>query len=172
MEWGARVKAGCMAILTLFGYGCAAPAGQWETLPPRREIYQPSVFAHRMVSQDVEMFWSCSRPQPSLIRVDGIAKNIGSGEVHLLGMELHDVDRLTERMLQSAEGVSDLILHPDLFSPFEMELQPASANGWVDLLYTYRIISSGSIKTTTTDKQLLTHDMCTATQHANTVTSP
>ncbi len=118
------------------------------------------------------MFWNCSRPQPSLIRVDGIAKNIGRGEVHLLGMELHDVDRLTERILHSAEGVSDLILHPDVFSRFQMELQPASANGRVELLYTYRIISIGIIKTTTTDKQFLTHDTCSVTQHPNTVTSP
>jgi hypothetical protein len=172
MAFGARVKAGFLAILTLIGSGCAAPAGQWETVRPRPEAYRPSVFAHRMVAEDVEMFWSCSRPQPSLIQVDGIAKNIGKGEVHLLGMELHDVDRLTERMLHSAEGVSDLILHPDRFSPFEMELQPASANGRVDLLYTYRIISMGIIRTTTTDKHLLTHDMCSATQHPNSVTSP
>ncbi len=167
MTCGARGKAGLMVVLSLIAFGCARPARQWETLMPRPATYQPVAFAHRIVSEDVEIFWNCSRPQPSLLRVDGIAKNDGKGEVHLLQLELHDVDRLTGTILQSASAVSDIILHPDIFSPIQVELQPATAEGQVDLLYTYRITSLGIIQTTNTDKEIMARDACSATQYPN-----
>ena len=171
MTCRARLKAGFVAILTVIGSGCTTPVGQWQTLLPRPETYTPSAFAHRLVSQDVEIYWSCSRPQPTLLRVDGIAKNIGKGEVRLLQMELHDVDRQTGVILQSGTAVPDISLHPDNFSPVQVELQPPTANGQVDMLYTYRITSIGILKTTNMNKEHTARDVCSAEQHPNTVQS-
>ncbi len=169
MTCEAEFKAGFVAALALFLWGCAAPTGQWQTVLPEPAKYQPAAFTHRTISPDVEMYWNCSRPRQSLIRVDGIAKNVGKGEVHLLEMELHDVDRATGNILQSGSAVSDFILHPDIFSPVQVELQPATGDGQVDMLYTYRITSVGIIQTTNTDKEFTAQDVCSATQHPNPV---
>ncbi len=167
MAYGAKLKAGFVAALVLIGWGCSAPSGVWQTVAPQQEAYRLSGFAHRMVSQDVEVYWNCSRPRPTLLRLDGISKNIGKGEVHLLGMELHDVDRQTSNVLQSGAAVSDVILYPDIFSPVQVEVQPATADGQIDLLYTYRITSVGILKTAYTDKEFVAHDVCAATQYPN-----
>ena len=167
MAYRAALKVGFVAILFLTGWGCTAPAGEYRTVLPRPVTYQAAAFAHRMVSPDMELYWSCARPQPRLVRVDGIAKNIGRGEVHLLELELHDVDRQTGSILQSGAAVSDIILHPDIFSAVQVEVQPATADGQIDLLYTYRITSVGIIKTSNIDKEFQAHDICAATHHPN-----
>ncbi len=171
MEYGAKLKAVFVAVPILTGWGCAALTGQWQTVLPQPEARRPSAFAHRMISENVELYWSCSRPTPSRIQVDGIAKNTGKGEVHLLQMELHDVDRRTGDILQSGVAASDTILHSDRFSPFQLDLQPATADGRVDLLDAYRITSIGIIKTTYMDKEFTARDVCSLTQHPNPVSS-
>ncbi len=160
---------GFVVALILILWGCAPRTEQWQTVLPGSATYQPATFTHRTISPNVEMYWNCSRPRPSLIRVDGITKNIGKGEVHLLEMELHDVDRATGNIPQSGSAVSDIILHPDIFSALQVELQPATADGQVDMFYTYRITSVGIIQTTNTDKEFTAQDVCSATQHPNPV---
>ncbi len=167
MSREAKSRAGFVAALTLVLWGCAAPTEQWQTVLPQPATYQPATFTHRTISPDVEMYWNCSRPRASLVRMDGIAKNVGKGVVHLLEMELHDVDRATGTILQSGSATSDIILHPDIFSPVQLELQPATADGQVDMLYSYRITSVGIIQTTNTDKEFTARDVCSASQHPN-----
>ncbi len=102
-------------------------------------VYPPDVYAHRVASSHVVLFWNCSRPEPNLLRFEGVAQNPWSPqEVRFLELELVGVDG-QDRVVAEAKGAAqDILIHTNETSPFRMDLRTAGSEARFDLFYQYR----------------------------------
>ena len=120
------------ALLALALGACALPAA-------RPSPYPPDAYAHRVASSHVVLYWNCHRPEPGILRVEGVAQNPWSSqEVRFLEAELVGVDS-RERTVSHAKGAAqDILIRTNQFSPFQMELRAAGSEVRFDLYYEYR----------------------------------
>jgi len=102
-------------------------------------VYPPDVYAHRVASSHVVLYWNCSRPEPTLLRFEGVAQNLWSAqEVRFLELELVGVDG-QDRVVAEANGAAqDILIHTNQISPFRLDLRTTGNEGRVDLFYQYR----------------------------------
>ena len=157
-------------LLALALGACASPAAQPAPYPP-------DAYAHRVASSHVVLYWNCHRPDPGILRVEGVAQNPWSSqEVRFLEIELVGVDS-RERTVSHAKGAAqDILIHTNQFSPFRMELRPAGSEVRFDLYYEYRFQDVemearlarplvGAPRLLAQTQRFLARDACSETQH-------
>ena len=131
------MRAGCM-LLALTLAACASEGAlQFREVQPA--VYPPDVFAHRVASAHVLLYWNCTRPEQNLLRLDGVAHNEWSSqeikflEFDLVGMDSHD------RIVSEAKAEArDMLLFTNQMTPFQLELRTAGTEVRFDLFYQYR----------------------------------
>lgn len=157
-------------LLALTLSACASPAER----PP---LYSPGTYAHRVASSHLVLYWNCVRPEPGILRVEGVAQNPWSSqEVRFLEIELVGVDG-RERTVSHAKGAAqDILIHTNQVSPFRMELRPAGSEVRFDLYYEYRFqdvemearLSGphvGAPRLLAQTQRFLARDACSEAQH-------
>jgi hypothetical protein len=97
-----------------------------------------TVFPHRVSTTHVTLYWDCQRPEPGLLRLDGVAQNPYFSDVRFLELELVGVDAMGRAVSHTKAAVSDLILRTRQFSPFRLDLRPVGREVRFDLFYNYR----------------------------------
>ena len=156
-----------IGALVLVGIGVTACTSVEIFRPvPAQSMAPPSeAFAHRLATPDVELYWNCARPEPSVLRFDGIAKNIGRREVRSLELRLAGV--AANDLLQEGMSLPDIVLYRDEFSPFHMQLPIRGTETRFDLLYQYPLALpvDQANPPSTTPLRFTAQDVCSETQY-------
>ncbi|MBI4572895.1 MAG: hypothetical protein HY713_06370 [candidate division NC10 bacterium] len=117
---------------------CGAMAGS-RSGGGQPSVYPPDVYAHRVASSHVVLYWNCARPEPNLLRFEGVAQNPWSPqEVRFLELELVGVDGRDRVVAEARGAVQDILIHTNQTSPFRMDLRTAGSEARFDLYYQYR----------------------------------
>ncbi len=101
--------------------------------------YPPDVFAHRIATSHVVLYWNCSRSEANMLRLDGVAQNPWSPQaVRFLELELVGVNG-EDRVVSEAKGeVRDAMLRTNQISPFRLDLRTVGSETRFDLHYQYK----------------------------------
>jgi hypothetical protein len=155
MRWKMRVRHG---LLILAGIALSACAAQ-------PTAYSPAAFAHRVATQDVELYWNCAGAESGLLQFEGIARNIGGEDVRFLELDLESVGP-TESHLQSATAaLPDVVLHTNQASPFHLQLLTRGDETRFDLFYHYSLPRRIGALVSTEERRFMVRDACSETQH-------
>ena len=157
-----RVRLCLVAVLGL-GMAACATEGIPQSAPP---VYPPAVFAHRVSTSDVTVYWNCAQPEPGALRVDGVVQNTGGGSVEYAEVEIVSVDARDRTIASVRTAVRDLVLQTSQISPFQLGLRTVGAEARIDLYYEYRVRSFfglGGVRMS--PERFRARDVCSETQH-------
>jgi hypothetical protein len=168
-----------LGMVVLLGVGLSACAETGGFRPPAAEpmIYPPAVFAHRVESSHVAIYWNCERPEPGVLRVQGVAHNPWSQQdVRFLELDLVGVDARERSVSEASTALADYLLRTNQIAPFQLDLKTQGAEVRFDLYYRYRFQDNGGrllagpmmgaprlLAQPTI--QFLARDICSETQH-------
>ncbi len=150
-----------LLLLVALTLAACSPQGPYRPLAAQPPIYPQAVFAHRVSSPDVDIYWNCTRPEEGLLRVNGVAQNTGGREVRFLELQLEGVDAKDRNIVEAAAAVPDIVLYTNQMSPFELDLRTVGSEVRYDLFYQYSIGSRLSKQ----DIPFMARDICSETQH-------
>ncbi len=117
--------------------GCAAGAGAGPAVPSGAA--QPAAgYAHRASTSDVVLYWNCVRPDPGLLRLEGIAQNPwGDKPIVSLRFELVSVDAQEHGVSEARAEARDAQLAPNQSTPFGLDLRTSGREVRFDLYFQY-----------------------------------
>jgi hypothetical protein len=99
-------------------------------------LYPSDVYAHRVATSHVVLYWNCTRPAADLLRVDGVAQNPWwPQEVRYLQLELVGVNGEDRIVSETKAALEDVFLGTNEISPFRLELRTAGGEARFDLYY-------------------------------------
>jgi hypothetical protein len=151
--------------------GCVSP----QAAPP---AYPPDAFAHRVADSHVVLYWSCTRAEAGLLRLEGVAHNpweaqpIRHLEFELIGVDAQD--RLVSRATGSAR---DIQIFTNQITPFHADLKTTGAEARYDLFYQYKFSEAdlqdarlagsgvGRPRFFAQESRSIVRDACSETQH-------
>jgi hypothetical protein len=134
--------------------GCASS-------PSARPVYPPAVYANRVSTPHVDVYWSCTRPQADTVRLEGVVQNT-KGVVKFVELE-GMVTGLGGRGDSSAKtALPDVVLRLRQTSPFSLQLRTSGEEG-VDLFYVYHIEAPDEEDSR---QHYRARDVCSPTAHA------
>jgi hypothetical protein len=133
-----------MVVLLGSGLSACAESGGLRLPAAEPTIYPPAVFAHRVESSHVAIYWNCERPEPGVLRVQGVAHNPWSQqEVRFLELDLVGVDARERLVSQASTALADYLLRTNQISPFQLDLRTQGTEVRFDLFYRYRFHENG-----------------------------
>jgi hypothetical protein len=165
-----------IAALALSVTGCASlGAGQQSGAQP--PAYPPDVFSHRVATSEVVLYWNCSRPEPGVLRLDGVAQSPWAAQpVRYLEFDLVGVDG-QDRIVSEIKGAAqDIQIYTNQTSRFQLDLRLAGSEGRIDLYYEYQfhieqmdaLLAGPPVRVPRLIAQtsrFLARDVCSETQH-------
>ena len=157
-----NVRSWIVALASCGAVACATE-GSRQSAPP---LYPPAVFAHRVSTSDVTVYWNCAQPEPGALRVDGVVQNTGGGSVEYAEVEIVSVDARDRTIASVRTAVRDLALQTSQISPFQLGLRTVGAEARIDLYYEYRVRSLfgfGGVRAS--PERFRARDVCSETQH-------
>lgn len=177
-----KIRAGLLALAGVSISACAAD-GTWRFTAAEPGLYPPAVFSHRVGTPHVVLYWNCSRPEPGMLRVDGVAQNAGSPQaVRFLELELAGVDARERHVSQAAAALPDILLHTNQISPFRLDVRTEGSEVRFDLFYRYEFqenghpvvvgAAAGKFRLATQFQRFMARDVCSETQHRVQKPSP
>ncbi len=95
-------------------------------------------FPNRVGTMHVALYWDCQRPEPGLLRLDGVAHNPYFSELRFLELELVGVDDMGRVVSHAKATIPEIILRTMQFSPFRLDLRTLGREVRFDLFYSYR----------------------------------
>ncbi len=165
-------------LVTMLAVSLAActPLETLRTAEERRPVYPPATFSHRVGTVQVVLYWNCVRPDPGVLRLDGVAHNPHFSEIRFLEFDLVGVDADGREVSQARGASSDYILRTNQFSPFRLDVRTVGREVRFDLFYRYRsqqnLRPSLAVPTVASPRllaqaeiQLMARDVCSETQH-------
>ena len=175
-----RTRVGILlGMIVLLGGGLSACTESGGLRMPAAEptIYPPAVFAHRGESSHVALYWNCERPEPGVLRVQGVAHNPWSPQdVRFLELDLVGVDARERSVSQASTTLAAFLLRTNQISPFELGLRTQGSEVRLDLYYRYRFQDNGGRllaghlvgaprMLAQRIHQFMARDVCSETQH-------
>lgn len=169
-----RIRTGVLACLGIALTACAAD-GTWRP-PAQSTLYPPALFAHRVASSHVGLYWNCTRPEPGVVRVEGVAQNPwASQEVRFLELEVVGVDARERYVSQASTALPNFLLGTNQISPFHLDLRTVGSEVRFDLFYQYRFQDNGGRflagspvgvpRLLAQTHRFMARDVCSDTQH-------
>jgi hypothetical protein len=156
--------------------GCASlGAGQQSGAQP--PAYPPDVFSHRVATSEVVLYWNCSRPEPNLLRLDGVAQSPWAAQpIRFLEFVLVGVNGQDRTVSQVKGAAQDIQIFTNQTSPFQLDLRLAGSEARFDLYYEYRfhleemdaLLAGQPVRVPRLFAQanrFLARDVCSETQH-------
>jgi hypothetical protein len=129
-------------------------------------VYPPATFAHRVSSSDIDVYWNCARPEPDVVRLDGVVQNSGGRDVEFVDLEVNAVDARNRSLSAARTPLKDLVLHTNQISPFTLNIRAPGTTTRLDLYYNYRLSRRlGFPGLGRSDVRQLARDVCSETQH-------
>ena len=106
--------------------------------------WPPPEYKHTISTGAIRQYWSCTRPEPNVVRLNGVAANVWSSQpVRYLVWELVGVNA-DGRTLTSAQVKSAAVeLTTNTYTTFEIDLRTAGGEARFDLHYEYQFQDRG-----------------------------
>ena len=155
-------------IVAVLGLGMAACAteGTRKSAPTQPALYPPAVFAHRVSTAAVTVYWNCTQPEPGALYVDGVVQNTGGGVVQYAEVEIVSVDARDRTVASVRSAVREVVIQTNQVSPFQLGLRTVGAEARIDLYYEYRVRSVfGLGGAQVFPERFRARDVCSETQH-------
>ena len=175
MRWTTMHRIG---FLLFFGLGLSSCTVEGTLRRPAAEptVYPPAVFAHRVASSHVVLYWNCARPEPGILRLDGVAQNPWSQqEVRFLELILAGADASDRYVSEAATALPEFLLRTNQISAFQLDLRTTGAEVRFDLFYRYRFQDggrsfvaghlAGAPQMLAQSISFMARDVCSETQH-------
>ena len=101
--------------------------------------WPPTEYKHTVSTGAVRQYWNCARPEPGVMRLDGVAVNLWSGQpIRFLEWELVGTDK-DGRTVSSVKVASKAIqLMTNQYTKFQIDLRTIGNEVRFDLHYNYR----------------------------------
>ena len=101
--------------------------------------WPPTEYKHTVSTGVLRQYWNCTRPEPGVVQLDGMAANQWSNQpVRFLEWELVGVDK-DGRTVSSVKLESKaLLLLTNQFTKFQIDLRTTGNEARFDLYYNYR----------------------------------
>ena len=145
--------------------GCAMGGGG-SSGPAQAPLYPPAVFAHRVSTSAVTVYWNCTHPEPGALSVDGVVQNTGGGVVQFAEVEIVSVDAQDRTIASARSAVRDVQIETNQSSPFRLGLRTVGAEARIDLYYEYRVRSLfGFGAAQVSPERFRARDVCSESQH-------
>jgi len=141
-----------------------------------RPVYPPAAFSHRVGTMQVLLYWNCLRPEPGVLRLEGVIQSAYASEVRYPEFDLVGLDA-NERVVSEAEGATqDLVIRTNQISPFQLNLRTVGSEVRFDLFYQYQSRENrrsllagtpvvGARLIAPAGTRFLVRDVCSETQH-------
>lgn len=128
-----------LGVLALSLMGCASPRVSGTSGGAGGA--SPDVFAHRVATSHVVLYWNCVGPAGGVLALEGVAQNLWSAqEVRFLELELVGVDRQGRGVSQGKGQAREILLRTGQTTSFRLELRPAGSEVRYDLFYQYQYL--------------------------------
>lgn len=177
MRWKAISRVWLAAVWTLPLVACAGGDGSSQFLSSAMRADPTAGFTHRVSSAHVVLSWNCTRPEPSILRMEGIAHNQWSAhEIRFLEFDLVGVDAREREVSATGAALPAILLRTNQVSAFRLDLKPAETETRFDLYYQYRFNEEGNRmlagppgaapqRLAQQLRRFLVRDACSETQH-------
>lgn len=155
-------------MVSMLGLSMAACAteGTRQSVATQPTLYPPAVFAHRVSTTAVTVYWNCAQPEPGALYVDGVVQNTGGGVVQYAEVEIVSVDARDRTIASVRTAVPDVLIQTNQISPFQLGLRTVGAEARIDLYYEYRVRSLfGLGGAQVSPERFRARDVCSETQH-------
>jgi hypothetical protein len=138
------------------GYAPGGPVRAGST------VYPPALYAHRVSTNDVEVYWNCTRPEPAVVQLEGVVRNVKGGRVKFMELELSGANKQGRYVSGGKTALGDIVLYTNQISPYALQIRPAGTEERFDLFYWYYVDAriGGSPR-----QQFLARDACSPSQH-------
>jgi hypothetical protein len=142
------------------------------TAPPPAPA--PGVFDHRAATAHVELYWTCTTPEPGRLRLAGIAENRWHPQpVGFLELDLVGVDARNRTVAEATAALADMQLGTNQRSPFRLDLRTTGREVRYDLFCQYRFFeneldagrSPAGVRLAQQNQRFMLRDVCGPAQH-------
>jgi hypothetical protein len=167
-----------MALLIMMAVGLSACAtdGMPQLPAAAPTPYPPPGYTHRVGTSQVVLYWNCTRPDPGILQVEGLAYNPWTDQpVRFLEFDLVGVDTRERTISQVAGEAPNFLLRANQSTPFRLDLRTSGAEIRFDLFYRYRFQEKGGSfiagqavgvqRQLAQMQQFMVRDACSETQH-------
>jgi len=145
MGWKAIFRGWLAATSALFLVACAGGGASTEFLSSALKTDPTAGFTHRVANAQVVLYWTCTRPEPGLLRVEGVAQSPWSPQpIKFMEFNLVGVDDRDRQVSATSAALPTILLWMNEVSPFSLALKPAGTETRFDLYYLYRFDEGGN----------------------------
>jgi hypothetical protein len=133
----ARLRSVLMAVAALGLVGCAAGegTGPYGTASPTQPT---AAYVHRASTSEVVLYWNCARPDPEVLRLEGIAQSPWEAEpIDSLRFELVGVDAKGHGVSEARAEARDSQLTTNQSTPYRLDLRTSGREVRFDLFFQY-----------------------------------
>ncbi len=121
-----------MGLVACTAAGGTGAYGMANAPPPA------TAYAHRMDTAEMLLVWNCARPEPGMLRLEGIAQNPSQAEpISSLQFELVGVDARGRSISEARAEADDYQIGTNQSSPFRLTLRLNGGETRFDLFFQY-----------------------------------
>jgi hypothetical protein len=133
----------------------------WQPLMAAPAVNALANFAHRVSTNDVTIYWNCTRPKSDGIRLGGVVQNSKGVPVKFMELELVAADGRDRYGPSAKTALRDIVLHTNQVSPFTLQLRSEGKGVRFDLFYKYYVGAAVA----TQQVNFMARDACSPSQH-------
>jgi hypothetical protein len=177
MGWKAISRVWLAAASALSLSACASGGESTQFLSSALTVDPTAGFTNRVSSNQVVLYWNCTRPEPGILRVDGVAHNPWSSQaIRFLEFDLVGMDDRDRQVSATSAALPAILLWTNEVSAFRLDLKTAETESRFDLYYQYRFNEGGNRilagppgaapqRLAQQLRRFLVRDVCSETQH-------
>ncbi len=175
MGWKGICRVWIAAASVFWLSACAVDYPSTQFLSSALKTDPTAGFTNRVSSSQVMLYWNCTRPEPRILRVEGVAYNSWSAQaIRFLELDLVGVDDRDREVSATSAALPAILLWTNEVSAFSLDLKTAETETRFDLYYQYRFnnerilagpLAPGPRHLTQQLKRFLVRDVCSETQH-------
>jgi hypothetical protein len=175
MGWKGICRVWLAAASALSLSACAVDYPSTQFLSSALRVDPTAGFTNRVSSSQVILYWNCTRPEPGILRVEGVAYNSWSAQaIRFLEFDLVGVLDWDREVSATSAALPAILLGTNEVSAFRLDLRTVGTETRFDLYYQYRFNNErliagppGSVPHRLTQRliRFLVRDVCSETQH-------
>ena len=149
-------------VFLLLGLAACAAAESGGAATLGSTPYPPTVYEHRVSTNEVEIYWNCAKPDAGTDRMEGVVRNSKGGVVKFMELELAAADAQSMYVASAKRALEPIMLRANQISSFSLQVGAGGGSERIDLYYSYdRDAAQGEAQ----QARFLARDVCSATQH-------
>ncbi len=175
MGWKGICRVWLAAASALSLSACAGGYQSTQFLSSALQVDPTAGFTNRVSSNQVVLYWNCTRPEPGILRVEGVAHNPWSSQaIRFLEFDLVGVVDWDREVSATSATLQDILLWTNEVSAFRLDLRTVGTETRFDLYYQYRFNNERLLagppgpeprRLTQQLRRFLVRDVCSETQH-------